>query len=125
MILEIGSPCWKRPKLGSTMHLEHKKKIMGFGHRESEYKNGDSRAMYMSKLAKEIGVHKGNTTYGEIADILEKTLLEKKNLSAQRGLPCFLTPTIFSRVPRLELYTPIFVTSRVAGYCAHAIEQSR
>jgi citrate synthase len=117
MMLEIKTP--DAAKAWVEDALAGKKKIMGFGHRE--YKNGDSRAMYLTKLAKELGVRKGNTTWGEIADILEETMLEKKNLRPNVDFPAGYTYYLLG-IP-IELYTPIFVTSRVAGYSAHAIEQ--
>lgn len=117
MILEIGSPehaeAWIRDA------LKNKKKIMGFGHRE--YKNGDSRAFYMSKVAKEIGRRKGNTTYGDIADILERVMSEEKGLFPNVDFPAAYAYYLLD-IP-IELYTPIFVVARVAGYAAHAIEQ--
>ncbi|MEZ0326931.1 MAG: citrate/2-methylcitrate synthase [Fimbriimonas sp.] len=117
MILEIGSAdqaeAWIRDA------LVNKKKIMGFGHRE--YKKGDSRAMYMSKVAKEIGRRKGNTTFGDIADILERVMLEEKNLYPNVDFPAAYAYYLLG-FP-IELYTPIFVVARVAGYSAHAIEQ--
>ncbi|CAN5565161.1 citrate synthase [soil metagenome] len=117
MILEIGSPenaeAWIRDALAT------KKKIMGFGHRE--YKKGDSRAFYMSKVAKEIGRRKGNTKFGDIADILEKVMLEEKNLFPNVDFPAAYAYYLLD-IP-IELYTPIFVVARVSGYCAHAIEQ--
>jgi 2-methylcitrate synthase/citrate synthase II len=117
MLLEIKSPEAAPAWLADA--LSGKKKIMGFGHRE--YKNGDSRAMYLTKLAKELGVRKGNTSWGEIADILEKEMLERKNLRPNVDFPAAYTYYLLG-IP-IELYTPIFVTSRVAGYSAHAIEQ--
>jgi 2-methylcitrate synthase/citrate synthase II len=117
MILEIGSPdkaeAWVRDA------LENKKKIMGFGHRE--YKKSDSRANYLSKVAKEIGRRKGNTTYGEIADTLERVMLEEKNLHPNVDFPAAYAYYLLG-IP-IDLYTPIFVVARVSGYCAHAIEQ--
>ncbi|MBI3721426.1 MAG: citrate synthase, partial [Fimbriimonas ginsengisoli] len=65
MILEIGTP--ERAEAWIHDALVNKKKVMGFGHRE--YKKGDSRAGHMTRMAKEIGRRKGNTTYGDIADI--------------------------------------------------------
>lgn len=117
MILEIGTPdkaeAWVRDALAT------KKKIMGFGHRE--YKVGDSRAFYMSKVAHELGVEKGNTTYSEIADILEKVMLEEKNIYPNVDFPTGYAYYLLG-IP-IDLYTPIFAASRVAGYCSHAIEQ--
>jgi citrate synthase len=119
MILEIGSPeaaeAWVRDALAN------KKKIMGFGHRE--YKKGDSRAMYMTRVAKELGQEKGNTRYGEIANILERVMLEEKNLFPNVDFPAAYAYYLLD-IP-IDLYTPIFVVSRVAGWSAHAIEQLR
>jgi len=117
MILEIGTPenaeSWLRDALA------HKKKIMGFGHRE--YKNGDSRSFYMSKVAKELGVEKGNTTYGEIADVLERIMVTEKGIHPNVDFPTAYGYYLLG-IP-IDLYTPIFVVGRVAGYCAHAVEQ--
>jgi citrate synthase len=117
MILEIGGP--ENAQAWIDDALATKKKIMGFGHRE--YKKGDSRAFYMSKVAKELGIESGNTQYGEIADILEKTMLERKNLFPNVDFPAAYAYYLLN-LP-IDLYTPIFVVARVAGYCAHAIEQ--
>lgn len=117
MMLEIGSPdkaeAWIKDALAT------KKKVMGFGHRE--YKKGDSRAFYMTKIAKEIGRRMGNTTYGDIADILERVMLESKGLYPNVDFPTGYAYYLLG-IP-IDLYTPIFVASRVAGYSAHAIEQ--
>jgi citrate synthase len=117
MILSIGEPSNAQAWIDDA--LEHKKKVMGFGHRE--YKKGDSRAFYMTKVAKELGVEAGNTKYGEIADILEKTMLEQKNLYPNVDFPSAYAYYLLG-IP-IDLYTPLFVVARLAGYTAHAIEQ--
>jgi len=117
MILEIGSSDKAQAWIDDA--LANKKKVMGFGHRE--YKKGDSRAMYMTKVAKELGVEKGVTVYGEIADILERTMLERKNLHPNVDFPAAYAYYLLD-IP-IDLYTPIFVVARVSGYAAHAIEQ--
>jgi citrate synthase len=118
MILEIGEPenaeAWIREALAN------KKKIMGFGHRE--YKKGDSRAFYLSKIAKDIGERKGNTKYGQIADTLERVMLEEKGLFPNVDFPAAYAYYLLG-IP-IELYTPIFVISRISGWSAHAIEQA-
>lgn len=117
MLEEIGSPdkaeAWLRDALAT------KKKIMGFGHRE--YKNGDSRAMFLTDVAKEIGRRKGNTKWGDIADILEKIMLDEKNIHPNVDFPAAYAYYLLG-IP-IELYTPIFVVARVSGWSAHAIEQ--
>ena len=117
MLQEIGSSekaeAWIRDVLAT------KKKIMGFGHRE--YKKGDSRASYMTRIAKEIGRRKGNTKWGDIADILEKVMLDEKGLFPNVDFPSAYAYYLLD-IP-VELYTPIFVVARTSGWCAHAIEQ--
>jgi citrate synthase len=117
MLLDIGSP--EEAEAWVEDALSGKKKIMGFGHRE--YKNGDSRAMYLTPLAKELGKRKGETRFGDIADIIEKVMLEQKNIRPNVDFPVGYTYYLLG-IP-IDLYTPIFVSSRVAGYSAHAIEQ--
>ena len=117
MILEIGSPDKAQAWIDDA--LANKKKVMGFGHRE--YKKGDSRAFYMGKVARMLGEEKGNTNYTQIADILEKTMLERKGLYPNVDFPVAFAYYLLG-IP-IDLYTPIFVMARVAGYTAHAIEQ--
>ena len=117
MLMEIGTPenaeAWIRDALAN------KKKVMGFGHRE--YKKGDSRAIYLTKVGKELGIKSGNTKWGEIADILEKIMLEEKGLYPNVDFPAAYAYYLLG-IP-IDLYTPIFVVARVSGWSAHAIEQ--
>jgi citrate synthase len=117
MILGIGTPDKAQAWIDDA--IENKKKIMGFGHRE--YKKGDSRAFYMSKVAKELGEEQGNTTFTEIANILEKTMAERKNIFPNVDFPSAYAYYLLG-IP-IDLYTPLFVVARLAGYTAHAIEQ--
>jgi citrate synthase len=117
MLEEIGSPAHAEEWIREALRL--KKKIMGFGHRE--YKNGDSRAFYLTKIAKELGERKGNTTWGEIADILENVMINEKNIYPNVDFPAAYAYFLLG-IP-IDLYTPIFVIARTAGWCAHAIEQ--
>lgn len=119
MILKIGTPDKAQAWIDEA--LATKAKIMGFGHRE--YKKADPRAQYMTKVAKELGRESGNTTYGEIADILEATMLEKKNIHPNVDFPAAYAYYILG-IP-IDLYTPIFVVARVSGWSAHALEQLR
>lgn len=117
MMMEIGSPAnaeaWVRDALAT------KKKIMGFGHRE--YKKGDSRALWLGPVAKKLGERIGNTTWGHIADVLERVMFEEKGLYPNVDFPAAYLYYLME-IP-IELYTPIFVVARVAGWSAHAIEQ--
>ena len=117
MLMEIGSAdkaeAWTRDALAN------KKKIMGFGHRE--YRKSDSRAAYLTKIAKEIGRMKGNTNYGDIADVMERVMWEEKQLFPNVDFPAAYAYYLLG-IP-IPLYTPIFVIARTSGWCAHMIEQ--
>ncbi len=117
MLRRIGTP--DKAEAWIRHALANKDKVMGFGHRE--YKKGDSRAFYMSRVAKEIGRRKGNTSWGEIADILEDVMLKEKGLYPNVDFPSAYAYYLLG-IP-IELYTPIFVIARTSGWCAHAIEQ--
>ncbi|MBS1713875.1 MAG: citrate synthase [Armatimonadetes bacterium] len=99
--------------------LAEKKKIMGFGHRE--YRIGDSRAAYMSRLGKEIGQRAGDTHWGDIAETMEKIMWDEKKLFPNVDFPSAYAYYLLG-IP-IPLYTPIFVIARTTGWCAHMIEQ--
>ncbi|MEX2243337.1 MAG: citrate/2-methylcitrate synthase [Fimbriimonadaceae bacterium] len=117
MLEQIGSPdkaeAWIRDALAT------KKKIMGFGHRE--YKKRDPRAIYMTKVGKELTVKKGMTKWSEIADILERVMETEKGIYPNVDFPAAYAYYALG-IP-VDLYTPIFVIARVSGWSAHALEQ--
>ncbi|MGV3615834.1 MAG: citrate/2-methylcitrate synthase [Fimbriimonas sp.] len=117
MMLEIGGPDNAEAWIKDA--LKNKKKVMGFGHRE--YKNGDSRAMWLSPRAKALGQKKGTPEWGQIADVLERVMLEEKKLFPNVDFPAGYL--YYQMGIPIELYTPIFVIARVTGWSAHAIEQ--
>jgi citrate synthase len=117
MLLEIGDPDNAEEWIRSA--LAQKKKIMGFGHRE--YKKRDSRAIYLTKIGKEIGERKGETKWGEIASTLERVMETEKNIHPNVDFPAAYAYYLLG-IP-IELYTPIFVIARNSGWAAHAIEQ--
>lgn len=117
MLLEIGTP--EKAQAWIDDALTNKKLIMGFGHRE--YKKGDSRAIYLTQVAKELSEELGDKQWKAIADILEATILEKKGLYPNVDFPAAYALYLL-KIP-MDIYTPIFVMARVAGYAAHAMEQ--
>jgi 2-methylcitrate synthase/citrate synthase II len=117
MLLEIGEPGrasdWVREALAS------KKKIMGFGHRE--YKKGDERAKIVKKYGVELGRRLNNTKWTEISQIVEDEMMRAKGLYPNLDFP--VASVYYLMDLPVELYTPIFVMSRITGWCAHIIEQ--
>jgi citrate synthase len=99
--------------------LARKERIMGFGHRV--YKTGDVRAGILKDYARRAAEATGNTQWEQTAAIFERILGEEKHLFPNLDWPAGrLYHALGLEVP---LYTPIFVMSRVSGWCAHIIEQ--
>ena len=99
--------------------LARKDKIMGFGHRV--YKDGDPRAVYLKELCNRLARQTGNENLEAIADVMERILWEEKHLPPNLDWP---TARLYHYLGLpTELYTPLFVISRVTGWCAHVIEQ--
>ncbi len=99
--------------------LAKKAKIMGFGHRV--YKAGDSRVPIMREIARDLGKRVGKEEWVPICETLEATMDREKHLCANVDLYAAPVFTMLEFAP--ELNTPIFAASRVAGWCAHVIEQ--
>ena len=99
--------------------LAKKAKVMGFGHRV--YKKGDSRVPIMREIARDLGKRVGKENWVPICENLEKTMEREKGLCANVDLYAAPVFTMFGFDPALN--TPIFAASRIAGWCAHVIEQ--
>ncbi len=99
--------------------LAEKKKIMGFGHRV--YKSGDSRVPVMREIARDLGKRTGKEQWVPICENLEKTMEREKQLCANVDL--YAAPVFAMMNLPAALNTPIFAASRIAGWCAHVVEQ--
>ncbi len=99
--------------------LAKKAKIMGFGHRV--YKSGDSRVPIMREIGRDLGERVGKDQWIPICEQLESTMEREKKLCANVDLYAAPVFTMLEFPP--ELNTPIFAASRVAGWCAHVVEQ--
>lgn len=100
--------------------LVTKEKIMGFGHRV--YKNGDHRAVILERELRKLAADKDANTWMEVYDAIKKPMVEDKKIYPNVDYPCGLTYYLLG-FP-LDLYTPLFVASRVTGWTAHFIEQA-
>lgn len=101
--------------------LAQKEKVMGFGHRV--YKNGDHRAVILEQEMRKLADVKGKQNLVAIYDAIKNPIVNKaKPIYPNVDYPCGLTYYMLD-LP-LDLYTPLFVCSRITGWCAHFIEQS-
>lgn len=100
--------------------LSRKEKVMGFGHRV--YKHGDHRAHILEREMRKLADVKGRQDLVAIYDAIKNPIVNKdKPIYPNVDYPCALTYYMLG-LP-LDLYTPLFVCSRVTGWCAHFIEQ--
>ena len=96
-------------------------RLMGFGHRV--YKNGDHRAPILRswglKLAKNMGPNAQK--WFDLGDQVQAIMLRDKAIHPNVDFPCGMTYFVLG-IP-VPQYTPIFVASRITGWCAHIMEQ--
>ena len=100
-------------------------RLMGFGHRV--YKTYDPRARIMKKVCDRILAKlKQHDPLLDIARKLEEVALEDSYFIDHNLYPNvdFYSAPVYHimRIPR-DLMTPIFAMSRIAGWCAHVIEE--
>ena len=99
--------------------LDNKDVVMGFGHRV--YKSGDSRVPTMREYFGKVAKLKKDKKFEKIYDIVEKVMIERKNIHPNVDYPT--GPTYHLMGFDTDFFTPIFVISRITGWSAHIIEQ--
>jgi citrate synthase len=117
MLHEIGTI--DKAKEFVVAALEGKQKVMGIGHRV--YKNGDPRAKILKKISQELTKEVGRPHLYEMSVLIDQTMFDKKGLMPNVD---FYSATVYDSmgIPG-DIFTPIFAVSRIAGWCAHAMEQ--
>jgi len=120
MLDEIGSV--ERAESYLNKKLKKKEKISGLGHRV--YKTKDPRATLLQQLYVQLTEKKGSDPTYEIASHIEE--LSKSTLGAKGVCPNvdFYSGIVYRKlgIP-IDLFTPVFAVSRVAGWLAHWKEQ--
>lgn len=114
---EVGSAQYAESWLAES--LAAKRKIMGFGHRV--YKNGDSRVPTMRAALETLVVHYERPEVLDLYDALEKAMDDAKGIKPNLDYPS--GPAYDLMGFDTELFTPLFIAARVAGWTAHVREQ--
>lgn len=99
--------------------LAEKKKIFGFGHRV--YRTEDPRATHLRRMSEELSRAAGNMKWFEMSRKIEQFVKQEKRLNANVDFYSASTYTLLGI--DIDLFTPIFAVSRIAGWAAHVIEQ--
>ncbi len=117
MLQKLGEP--SRVEAYVTERLAAHQKISGFGHRV--YRTEDPRATHLREMSRELGEHIGNLRWYEISRKLEEVVMQQKHLYANvdfYSASCYFTMGI-----PIDMFTPVFAVSRIAGWAAHVLEQ--
>jgi citrate synthase len=129
MLLEIGDPeraePWVEARLGARASMSRRERadprarIPGFGHRV--YRVDDARARVLRTMAGTMAAATGQTRLFEVAERVYAAV------TARTGLPVnvdFFSAVVYHALGiEPDFCTSIFAVGRVAGWCAHALEQ--
>ena len=102
-----------------TARLRRGEKIMGFGHRV--YRTEDPRATHLREMSGELAAAAGDDTFYRMSRRMEEVVLADRGLYPNVD---FFAATVYHYlgIP-VDLFTPVFSVSRMAGWTAHVIEQ--
>jgi citrate synthase len=117
MLQKIGEVSRVEPYI--TERLQAHQKISGFGHRV--YRTEDPRATHLREMSRRLGQHIGNLRWYELSRKVEEVVMQQKHLYANvdfYSASCYFTMGI-----PIDMFTPVFAVSRIAGWTAHILEQ--
>ena len=113
---------WRTPdeaEQGILKILAQKEKVMGFGH--AVYQTCDPRNALIKHWAERLSNDAGDTRMFDVSQRVEEVMWREKKLFANADFYHASAYTAMD-IP-VKLFTPIFVCSRVTGWCAHVFEQ--
>ena len=124
MVFEIGEA--SNAEAFMRAKLERGERLMGFGHRI--YKVRDPRADVLSRAAEELFRSDGDVQLYELAREVERVALGlldeyKPGRNLRTNVEFFTALVLHGLGIPVDLFTPTFAVSRVAGWTAHCLEQ--
>jgi len=123
MLKEIGS----KDKVEAYVNAQFDagRKIFGLGH--AVYDTDDPRATILAPMSRKMGERINETKWYEISQLLEKT--GKAEFKRRKGKDIYVNVDFYSAslyyamgIP-IDLFTPVFAISRIAGWTAHVVEE--
>jgi len=99
--------------------VQQKVKIPGFGHRV--YTTEDPRATHLRQMSRDLGYSSGQPKWYENSKAIEEWVNKEKKLNANVD---FYSASVYHMLGiDVDLFTPLFVMSRMSGWTAHVMEQ--
>lgn len=98
--------------------------IMGMGH--AVYKTGDPRAVYLREMARRLDKDTGSRWAALACEVEEAALARlaaEGKTTIQVNVDFCSAPVYYMMGIPLDLMTTIFAVARIAGWCAHVIEE--
>jgi len=123
MLLKIGSVDKIEDYI--RQELDAGRLIFGLGH--AVYKVDDPRALILAPMSQKMGERTGQPQWYEISSQLEKKA--KAAFKKHKGIDIFTNVDFYSAslfysmgIP-IDLFSPVFAISRIAGWTAHVLEE--
>ncbi|MGD9332268.1 MAG: citrate/2-methylcitrate synthase [Desulfobacterales bacterium] len=123
MLLKIGDV----GKVDEYVHkeLEAGRLIFGLGH--AVYQTDDPRAHILAPMSKTMGERIGQPQWYDISRVLEQRgkaiFKERKGIDIYVNVDFYSASLYYAMGIPVDLFSPLFALSRVAGWAAHVIEE--
>lgn len=99
-------------------------RIMGMGH--AVYKTDDPRAKVLREMSKRLSVKLNSQWYditNKFEEVSKQEMKQRKDVEMFANVDLYSASVYYMMGIQLDLNTPIFAISRIAGWAAHVIEE--
>ena len=122
MLLDIGD--LDKVENWVTKRIQTGGRVMGMGH--AVYRTTDPRAEVLATLSRAISKEKETEWFDmteKIEDVTKKVMFETRKMHIYPNVDLYSASLYYSLGIPMDLNTPIFAISRIAGWNAHVIEE--